>query len=521
MLRSLFAGVSGLRNHQVRMDVIGNNISNVNTVAFKSGRVTFKEGFAQLLQGASRPPGDQGGINPIQVGLGMQVGSIDQLYSQGNIETTGQTTDLAIQGDSMFVVRKGNQSFYTRSGNFQLDADGRLVSPTNGFVVQGQLYNNGRAQDGIQDIQLPFGQKVSAQPTTTMRLAGNLNASAPPFVGSVTNEADRTDPANRTSWAETSISVYDSQGTKRDVKLLMYKLMPDATATPPVEENSWGWMLDPSASSIRIDGTAATPANPATDRSEPIDLPTAPLGYEIDPADVVVTSPTGTPYRAGIDYVVSGGQITFPAGTSTVTPGTQIQYAYFMRPDTPAAGTNSGVLRFDQTGIMIPGGDTPRIQFAVPGAQPVDVELNLGGGINGLTQFANASTAVLRDQNGYTAGQLQNFSIDRTGLITGFFTNGTTTPLGRIVLADFNNPAGLLRVGDNMYQESANSGGGVLGFALEGSQSAITSGALEMSNVDLAQEFTNMIIAQRGFQANGKVVSTSDELLQDLMQIKR
>ena len=131
MLRSLFAGVSGLRNHQVRMDVIGNNIANVNTVAFKSGRVTYKEGFAQLLQGASRPPGDQGGINPIQVGLGMQIGSIDQLYTQGNIETTGQTTDLALQGDSLFVVRKGNQQFYTRSGNFQLDADGRMVSPTN------------------------------------------------------------------------------------------------------------------------------------------------------------------------------------------------------------------------------------------------------------------------------------------------------------------------------------------------------------------------------------------------------
>ena len=134
---------------------------------------------------------------------------------------------------------------------------------------------------------------------------------------------------------------------------------------------------------------------------------------------------------------------------------------------------------------------------------------------------ATSSTAVLRDQNGYTAGQLENFSIDRYGGITGYFTNGTTSTLGKIVLADFNNPSGLLRTGDNMYQESANSGAGVLGFALEGSQSQITSGALEMSNVDLAQEFTNMIVAQRGFQANGKVVSSSDEMLQDLMQIKR
>ena len=129
----MFAGVSGMRNHQVRMDVIGSNIANVNTVAFKSGRVTFKEGFAQLLQGASRPPGDQGGINPIQVGLGMQIGSIDQLFTQGNLETTGQNTDLAIQGDAMFVVRKGNQSFFTRSDNIQFARRGVIAHTVSSF----------------------------------------------------------------------------------------------------------------------------------------------------------------------------------------------------------------------------------------------------------------------------------------------------------------------------------------------------------------------------------------------------
>src|SRR4051812_32920315 len=144
MLRSLFAGVSGLRNHQVRMDVIGNNVSNVNTVAFKAGRVTFKEGFAQLVQGASRPPGDHGGINPIQVGLGTQIGSIDTMFQQGNIETTGMNTDLALQGDSFFVMAKGTQHFYTPSGNFQLDADGPLVSPANSVPVQRPLATNRR-----------------------------------------------------------------------------------------------------------------------------------------------------------------------------------------------------------------------------------------------------------------------------------------------------------------------------------------------------------------------------------------
>ena len=168
MMRSLFAGVSGLRNHQVRMDVIGNNVANVNTVAFKAGRVTFKEGFAQLLQGASRPPGDHGGINPIQVGLGMQIGSIDQMFVAGQPRDDGPDTDLAIQGDSFFVVAKGNEHFYTRAGNFQVDADGRLVSPTNGFVVQGRMATTASRSDGIQDIRLPFGQKTAAKATSSV-----------------------------------------------------------------------------------------------------------------------------------------------------------------------------------------------------------------------------------------------------------------------------------------------------------------------------------------------------------------
>jgi flagellar hook protein FlgE len=503
MLRSLFSGVSGLRNHQVRMDVIGNNIANVNTVAFKAGRVTFKEGFAQLLQGASRPPGDQGGINPIQVGLGMQVGSIDQLYTQGNIETTGQNTDLAIQGDSMFVVRKGAQSYYTRSGNFQLDADGRLVSPTNGFVVQGQMYANGSAQDGIRDIRLPFNQKTPAKTTSEMLLAGNLNASAPsaPAGFDITSAADRA--ANPGVWSETSVSVYDSQGAKHNVKVQFWK----------ADANTWQWRLDPASPTV---STPATVAGGAAGNT--FTLPAAPAGTTVTVARATTAS----------GRVIDGSLITGSGGAYTVDPsvaladGEVLTVEYSALPSSPAAGVNGGTFVFDAQGNLDPTrSDTPRVQFAVPGADLVDVSMDAGSGANGLTQYATTTTAVLRDQNGHTAGQLENFSIDRYGQITGFFTNGTTTLLGKIVLADFNNPAGLLRSGDNMYQESANSGGAVLGFALEGSRSQITSGALEMSNVDLAQEFTNMIVAQRGFQANSKVITTSDELLQELMQLKR
>ncbi|HEX4935325.1 MAG TPA: flagellar hook protein FlgE [Gemmatimonadaceae bacterium] len=431
MMRSLFSGVSGLRNHQVRMDVIGNNISNVNTVAFKAGRVTFKEGFAQLLQGASRPPGDLGGINPIQVGLGMQIGSVDMMFSQGNLETTGLSTDLALQGDSFFVVKKGTQNYYTRSGNFQLDADGQLVSPTNGFVVQGRMADNGVFLDGVRNITLPVGQKTAARATDSVKLAGNLDASAPIFVGTF-DATGRADPQNKDSWSETSITVYDSLGNQHDLKLQFWKTAAD----------TWSW---------QIDGT------------------NLPVGF---------TPPNSTPQT----------------------------------------------LTFDTTGILSAAAPTspPVISFTPAGANQVDVTLDLGGNtVNGITSFAGTNTAVLKDQNGYEAGQLQNFSIDRTGLITGAFTNGTNVVLAQIVLADFNNPGGLLRVGDNMYAVSGNSGGAVLGYSLEGIQSTMTSGALEMSNVDLAQEFTSMIVTQRGFQANSRVITSSDEMLQELVNLKR
>lgn len=418
MMRSIFSGVSGLRNHQTRMDVIGNNIANVNTVGFKASRVTFKEGFAQILQGASRPPGDtadvSGGTNPVQVGLGMNIGSIDLLFTQGSLESTGVNTDLAIQGDSFFVVSDGAQRFFTRAGNFQLDANGRMVAATNGFVVQGRLANDsGVLSDTIQDVVLPFGQKSPARATTAVSFAGNLNAEA---------EEGTT--------RETTVTVFDRMGVAHRLTVTFEK----QAGTPP----AWSYTIDPAA---------------------------------------------GT--------VVSGG---------------------------------SGTLTFDTEGrLAAPLPSDPFVFTPDSGASDVEMTLNFGqeGGLSGITQFAAPSTAVVREQDGFTMGDLQRFSIDSTGTISGAFTNGVTLVLGQVALADFNNPAGLERIGDNQYAVSPNSGQAVIGFAGEGSQSSITAGALEMSNVDLAQEFTNMITTQRGFQSNARVISTSDEMLQEVVTLKR
>ena len=529
MMRSLFAGVSGLRNHQVRMDVIGNNVANVNTVAFKAGRVTFKEGFAQLLQGASRPPGDHGGINPIQVGLGVQIGSIDTLFTQGNIETTGATTDLAIQGDSFFVVAKGNEHYYTRSGNFQVDADGRLVSPQNGFVVQGRMYENGRLIDGVHDIRLPFGQRTAAVATSNVALTGNLNSAAPVFAGPFLAQ-DTTPPtvaagAFGTAYGSFATLTHNGGGASG-----YYTFTQDA-----------GGMIQAYRNGEAVGGPQAGAANSTLNFGD-VSLAlngtwTAGAGFPATPSATNVAT-----VEAGATTAMPANAASYAKTTITVYDSLgskhelkldlwktgEAEWQWRVDPrELEAAGvqnvqvTGPTTFTFNPDGTLQPPATLPVISFQPEGAEPVSVTLDPGSGVNGLSQFAGANTAVLRDQDGYTAGTLQSFSIDRSGLITGAFTNGVNVPLPQIVLADFNNPGGLLRVGDNMYGISGNSGGAVLGYALEGSQSFMTSGALEMSNVDLAQEFTNMIVAQRGFQANSRVITNSDEMLQEVVNLKR
>ena len=441
MLRSLSSAVSGLRNQQTKMDVIGNNISNVNTVAFKSGRVTFKEGFAQLVEGASRPDGNTGGTNPIQIGLGSQVGSVDTIFTQGNLESTGQNTDLAIQGSSFFVVKKGGQTSYTRAGNFQIDANGTLVSGNNGAAVQGRMATNGKLINTLTDIKIPIGQTAPANPTTKVTLSGNLDAAAMVFVsGSAAtvdplNPTQRALPQNANAFKDMSMTVYDSLGTKHELKMVAWK-----TGT-----NTWDWKFDPTGMAISTTG---------------------------------ITEVGGT------------HPITFNADGSV---------------DTAVAGFAAPEIKFTPTS----------------GANVVDIKIDLGSGVNGLSQFAGSANAVMRDQDGYANGSLESFTIDPTGTVVGAFTNGTTQALGQVALADFNNPTGLTRVGDNQYQATSNSGSAVLGYAGEGMTSSIASGSLEQSNVDLAQEFTDMIVAQRGFQANGRVITTSDQMMQELVALKQ
>jgi flagellar hook protein FlgE len=415
MLQALFAGVSGLRNHQTELDVIANNIANVNTTAFKASRVTFKEAFVQLLQGASRPPGDLGGVNPIQIGSGMNIGSIDQQFTQGTLQSTGLNTDLAIQGDGFFVVANGAKQLYTRAGNFQLDASGHLISADNGYVVQGinaDSDGNLQSSSSLSNVVLPVGQKAAAKATSTITMTGVLDAAAK--VGDT---------------HDMSVSVYDGLGAAHTLNLTFTNTGPGA----------WSW-------------GATSP-------------------------DADVSTGTGTATFDGTGKLTA---FTAPGGGATITV-------------TPTNGSD-----------------------------PFDVTVDAGtiGDVNGLAGFAHSSNAVITQQDGYPSGDLETISVDAHGVVSGAFSNGISHALAQIAMAQFNNPSGLLRQGDSTYEQSANSGIPVIGFAGTSSTSTITPGALENSNVDLSEEFTEMIITQRGFQANARVITTADSMLNELVNLQ-
>ncbi len=417
-LRSLFAGVSGLRNHQVMMDVIGNNISNVNTIGFKSSRATFGELFAQTLRGATQPLGANGGSNPIQIGLGMAVNTLDTNFNQGNIETTGQSTDLAIQGSGFFVVNKNSKVFYTRVGTFALDASGKLVHPGNGAVLQGKVADDaGNIPSGtkLQDIKIALDKKSPAKATTAVKFAGNLDSSA------ATGDA-----------TSASVTVYDSLGNPITLSLTFTK-----TANP----NEWSWAAD------------------------------------------VPTPATVTGGGAGLITFNADGTLN----TFTYTSGTSIAID-------PASGGS---------------------------ALSVTPDVGTANVFAGITQSKGLSTVSPREQDGYASGILSNISIDQTGQVLGSFSNGTILTLGQVMLAEFNNPAGLTKSGENLYEVSGNSGIATIISAGQSSASVLVPGALEQSNVDLADEFTKMIMAQRGFQSNARVITASDEFLNEVVNLKR
>lgn len=463
MMRSLFAGVSGLQNHQTRMDVIGNNISNVNTTGFKRGRVNFQDMLSQQMSGAARPTDELGGVNPKEVGLGMMIASIDTIHTQGSLQTTGVQTDIAIQGNGFFVLKSGEKSFYTRAGNFGLDNEGTLVNPANGMRVQGwmaqdiggELILNTSGQ--VEDLIIPVGGKIEARATTNVNYACNLDKRLPEIAEGA-SEAD----VRKATW-ETEFQVYDSFGQEHTLNVSFTRV--------PGTNNQW-------QATVNVDPTAAEEA------ATRVGLGT--------------TDGTENTFIVSFDNNGMLSAVTDSAGNATAPEGLiALQVSYNV------AGAN-------------PGDD------GAPTRQTFNLNLGEIGSVrNTVTQFSEKSSTKAYEQDGYTMGYLENFKIDQSGIITGVYSNGANRTLGQIAMANFANQGGLEKAGENTYVQSNNSGIANISESGVAGKGKMIAGALEMSNVDLTEQFTDMIITQRGFQASSKTIQTSDTMLDTVLNLKR
>jgi len=464
MMRSLFSGVAGLQNHQVRMDVVGNNIANVNTTGFKKGRVNFQDLLYQQMSGAARPTDEVGGVNPKEVGLGMSIASIDTIHTQGSLQTTGVGTDLAVQGTGFFVLKNGEKSFYTRAGAFGLDNEGTFVNPANGLRVQGWM---ARDVEGVQridvardveDLIIPVGSKDPAKATGSVNFACNLDKRTPEIP-----EGAGPGAVLEGTWG-TDFKVYDSFGEKHILRV-------DFTRVHG-ESNRW----------------RAT--------------------VSVDPE-----SPTATNASVGVGNAAAGGANSFIVNFSNL--GTLAGVVDAAGNAGPAEGDLSINLAFDVLGANA-GAD------GAPTRQELGINLGRIGSVVGtITQFAEKSSTKAFMQDGYPMGYLENFKIDQSGVITGVYSNGTNRLIGQVAMASFTNPGGLEKAGENTYVVSNNSGIANVTPSGVAGKGKLIAGALEMSNVDLAEQFTDMIVTQRGFQASSKTIQTSDQMLQELLTLKR
>ncbi len=503
MMRSLFSAISGMRNHMSFMDVVGNNIANVNTIAYKSSRVTFQDILGQTIKGASSPQNGRGGTNPAQIGLGMNLGGIDTIMTQGSIQSTGKLTDFAVQGDGFFIVSDGQRNYFTRDGAFDIGVDGGLVNPVTGLRVMGWAADTSGVvdtQNPLEALEIPFGTRISAQPSSRLQFAGNLDASLP--IGGSVN---------------TTATVYDSLGVPNTVKITFTKMA--ATAGGPSY-----WAVRNSADSATITnslgaGSAITGApNTLRPGSWAITLSaTGSLTAQFTPQNF---TPPAT-WAAGTPDPVINGTVSAGGTNTTLIPGVTIT-----APTVLAAGTASiaidsttAPVEFDSGGQWVSTNVMPTATLTTSGGATSPQTATLD--ISKFSQFAGQSQVNLTNQDGFPAGALVSFAVGSSGEIAGIYSNGSNRIIGQLALANFVNPGGLMRSGQNLWSSSANSGDAIVGTPNSNGRGTVNTGTLETSNVDLAQQFTNVIIAQRGFQSSSRVITASDTMLQDLVNIIR
>jgi flagellar hook protein FlgE len=519
MLRSMYSGISGMKNFQTKLDTIGNNIANVNTYGYKKERVSFKDAMNQMISGASAAQNGRGGTNPMEVGLGSSLGSIDTIDTAGSMQTTGRALDLAVSGDGYFIVKQGDQQFYTRAGNFYLDNNGTLVNSA-GLKVQAYPVNNGVVSNKYGDINVNVNGVLPSVVTSNLKFSGNLSA----------------DSNNGTVYTQ-QIQTIDENGSPQNSTIYFKKM----------DSNNWGVFINNQPKTSEV-GTVST--DPITNITGDI-VVTNPQDYT-GPADSTKhpwtisynDTPTSSNSNFTIDIGDGKGPQPIPAASISSSnkftkDGLEIDLSNLTKPssatpagtwsfDVTAATKPNYSLSFDANGKVV---STDAIKagerVAIPSGMVDDTstsgvdesQLLTNLDFSNLTQQAGPSTAQVTP-DGYQQGSLESFSVGSNGEINGVYSNGLIKVLGQLALAKFSNASGLNREGGNLFQETINSGTPDINIPGTG-RGTIAAGTLEMSNVDLSEEFTDMITAQRGFQANTKIITTSDEILQELLNLKR
>jgi flagellar hook protein FlgE len=489
MTFALRAGASGLTTYGEAMSVVGSNIANVNTSGYKQSRVNFQDLLATGVAGTTS-----------KIGKGVKVSSVQSDFAQGSVESTTRLTDLAIQGEGFFTVRnKVGRVSYSRAGNFDFDKEGFLVTDSGEQVmVRDVNAANGEATGPLHGAKLvgipdPPQATGNGQNGTGLRIGANLNSDAQP----PTQPFDPTNVQSEMYNFSTAVSVFDDKGGEH-VLNLAFRKVPDqppqinpttGQPTPGTgSKNSWQWYV--LASGAEFGGPR--------DRNQAIG------GGFLDFAENgrLIAASNGRFQVAGPGQVGPQGQIIPPG------PPVLVRVPLAAGAETPQ--------------VALPFVERPQVVgiFFGKGSNPNDPN-DQRTGLDGITQFSSVSKVGKIEGDGHRAGNMEDFDIAINGTIMGHFDNGTIRPISRLVMTRFVNNAGLLRSGGNKFEESISSGRPIVGAPSEGGFGSIAVRNLEKSNVDLASEFVRMIETQRAFQANAKSITTSDEMLADLVSMKR
>ena len=493
---ALFSGISGLSTNGNAMSVIGDNIANVNTIGYKSSRTTFQDVLAQSVATAS---------GTSQIGRGAALSSIDTLFQQGSFESTSNATDLAIGGQGFFIVspRAEETQYYTRAGQFRFDSEGYFINPE-GYVGRGwALDDNGNDVGTLQPVRLSAFTSPP-EPTNAITAITNLNSQDASNSTNLFSTWDATAvaPIGDAAYGyQTSIRVYDSLGRSHDVTVYYDKAAGSEYDTGTNIENTWEYIVTS------------------------------------NPDDDLRTAFAAADSRG----ILMRGTMAFNATTGALESQTAFVWDGAGGPDADASWIPA-------TNFSSDGYPEVNAQFVTGVDQPIAAEFGsrsttsawVGGAANvaaiaanGLptsswepqaltsTQYASSSTTIYQTQDGYGTGFLENISVGTDGIMVGHYSNGQILNLFRVGIAKFNNQQALSKVGGNLWTATRESGDAITGHPGENGLGRVSSNSLEQSNVDIAAEFVKMITTERGFQANSRIITTVDNMLQELINLKR